>query len=181
MMARYGMLIDTTKCIGCFACRTACQRQNGLLPQQAFIRYEQKENGSFPNVGVENVPLQCMHCEDAPCAQVCPTGAAHMGADGIVEVDTGRCIGCLYCVAACPYQVRVRNPETGTVDKCRFCTVSAEQSGTRMCSCVEACLTGARIFGDLDDPDSELVKEIARTNAQPIAGDLTKSKIYYVR
>ncbi len=181
MMARYGMLIDTTKCIGCFACRTACQRQNGLLPQQAFIRYEQKESGSFPNVGVENVPLQCMHCEDAPCAQVCPTGAAHMGADGIVEVDTGRCIGCLYCVAACPYQVRVRNPETGTVDKCRFCTVSAEQSGTRMCSCVEACLTGARIFGDLDDPDSELVKEIARTNAQPIAGDLTKSKIYYVR
>ena len=180
MMARYGMLIDTTKCIGCFACRTACQRQNGLLPQQAFIRYEQKESGSFPNVGVENVPLQCMHCEDAPCAQVCPTGAAHMGADGIVEVDTGRCIGCLYCVAACPYQVRVRNPETGTVDKCRFCTVSAEQSGTRMCSCVEACLTGARIFGDLDDPDSELVKEIARTNAQPIAGDLTKSKIYYV-
>ena len=180
-MARYGMLIDTTKCIGCFACRTACQRQNGLLPQQAFIRYEQKESGSFPNVGVENVPLQCMHCEDAPCAQVCPTGAAHMGADGIVEVDTGRCIGCLYCVAACPYQVRVRNPETGTVDKCRFCTVSAEQSGTRMCSCVEACLTGARIFGDLDDPDSELVKEIARTNAQPIAGDLTKSKIYYVR
>lgn len=181
MMARYGMLIDTTKCIGCFACRTACQRQNGLLPQQAFIRYEQKESGSFPNVGVENVPLQCMHCEDAPCAQVCPTGAAHMGADGIVEVDTGRCIGCLYCVAACPYQVRVRNPETGTVDKCRFCTVSAEQSGTRMCSCVEACLTGARIFGDLDDPESELVKEIARTNAQPIAGDLTKSKIYYVR
>ena len=181
MVARYGMLIDTTKCIGCFACRTACQRQNGLLPQQAFIRYEQKESGSFPNVGVENVPLQCMHCEDAPCAQVCPTGAAHMGADGIVEVDTGRCIGCLYCVAACPYQVRVRNPETGTVDKCRFCTVSAEQSGTRMCSCVEACLTGARIFGDLDDPDSELVKEIARTNAQPIAGDLTKSKIYYVR
>lgn len=181
MMARYGMLIDTTKCIGCYACRTACQRQNGLLPEQAFIRYEQKESGSFPNVSVENVPLQCMHCEDAPCAQVCPTGAAHMGADGIVEVDTGRCIGCLYCVAACPYQVRVRNPETGTVDKCRFCTVSAEQSGTRMCSCVEACLIGARIFGDLDDPDSEIVKEIARTNAQPIAGDLTKSKIYYVR
>ncbi|MCI9130099.1 MAG: 4Fe-4S dicluster domain-containing protein [Eggerthellaceae bacterium] len=180
-MARYGMLIDATRCIGCFTCRTACQRQNGLLPEQDFIRYEQREVGSYPNVGVENVPLQCMHCEDAPCAQVCPTGAAHMGADGIVEVDEGRCIGCLYCMAACPYQVRVRNPETGTVDKCRFCTVSAEESGTKMCTCVEACLTGCRIFGDLDDPDSELVREIARTNAQPIAGDLTKSKIYYVR
>ena len=180
-MARYGMLIDTTKCIGCYACRTACQRQNSLLPEQAFIRYEHKETGDFPNTSIENVPLQCMHCEDAPCAKVCPTGAAHMGADGIVSVDTGRCIGCLYCMAACPYQVRVRNPETGTVDKCRFCTVSAEQTGTKMCTCVEACLTGARIFGDLDDPNSEIVKEIARTNAQPIAGDLTKSKIYYVR
>ncbi len=181
MMARYGMLIDTTKCIGCYACRTACQRQNDLLPEQDFIRFERKEVGVYPNVHVENVPLQCMHCEDAPCAQVCPTGAAHMGADGIVEVDEGRCIGCLYCMAACPYQVRVRNPQTGTVDKCRFCTVSTEQSGTKMCTCVEACLTGARIFGDLDDPDSELVREIARTNAHPIAGDLTQSKIFYVR
>lgn len=180
-MARYGMLIDTTKCIGCFTCRTACQRQNDLLPEQDFIRFEQRETGSFPNVRVENIPLQCMHCEDAPCAQVCPTGAARMGADGIVEVDDGRCIGCLYCMAACPYQVRVRNPQTGTVGKCRFCTVSAEQTGTKMCTCVEACLTGARIFGDLDDPDSEIVREIARTGASPIAGDLTQSKIYYVR
>ena len=167
MMARYGMLIDTTKCIGCYACRTACQRQNSLLPDEAFI--------------VENVPLQCMHCEDAPCAQVCPTGAAHMGADGIVEVDQGRCIGCLYCMAACPYQVRVRNSETGAVDKCRYCTVSAEESGTKMCSCVEACPTGARLFGDLDDPDSQIVAEITRTKAAPIAGDLTKSKVFYVR
>ena len=180
-MARYGMLIDTIKCIGCYTCRTACQRQNDLLPGQDFIRFEQVENGEYPNVTVQNIPMQCMHCEDAPCAQVCPTGAAHMGADGIVEVDEGRCIGCLYCMAACHYQVRVRNSETGAVDKCRFCTVSAEQSGTKMCTCVEACLTGARTFGDLDDPDSEIVKEIARTGAQPIAGDLTKSKIYYVR
>ena len=72
-------------------------------------------------------------------------------------------------------------PLSGSCQKCRFCTVSAEESGTKMCTCVEACLTGARMFGDLDDPDSEIVKEIARTGAQPIAGDLTKSKIYYVR
>ena len=180
-MTRYGMLIDTKNCIGCYACRTACQRQNGLDADVDYIRYEERETGTFPHVGYEMVPLQCMHCEDAPCAQVCPTGAAHMGADGIVEVDEGRCIGCLYCMAACPYQVRVRNSETGAVDKCRFCTVSAEESGTKMCTCVEACLTGARMFGDLDDPDSEIVKEIARTGAKPIAGDLTKSKIYYVR
>ena len=180
-MARYGMLINTKKCIGCYACRVACQRQNDLLPTQDFIRYEEHETGTYPNVAIETVPLQCMHCEDAPCAAVCPTGAAYIGADGIVGVDEGRCIGCKYCMAACLYQVSVHNEKTGTVDKCRFCTVSAETSGTKMCSCVEACLTGARIFGDLDDPASDISKEIAATNAQPIAGDLTKSKVFYVR
>ena len=108
-MARYGMLINTKKCIGCYACRVACQRQNNLLPTEDFIRYEEHEVGTYPNVRVETVPLQCMHCEDAPCVAVCPTGAAYIGADGIVGVDHGRCIGCLYCMAACPYQVRVRN------------------------------------------------------------------------
>lgn len=125
-MARYGMLINTKKCIGCYACRVACQRQNNLLPTEDFIRYEEHEVGTYPNV-------------------------------------------------------RVRNEETGAVDKCRFCTVSAETTGTKMCSCVEACLTGARMFGDLDDPDSDISKEIVATNAQPIAGDLTKSKVFYVR
>lgn len=181
MMARYGMLINTKKCIGCYACRVACQRQNDLLPDEDFIRFEEREWGTYPTVGVEHVPLQCMHCEDAPCASVCPTGAAHIGADGIVAVDQGRCIGCLYCMAACPYQVRVRNSQTGAVDKCRFCVVSEYETGTKMCNCVSACLTGARIFGDLDDPDSEIAKEIARTHATPIAGDLTKSKVFYVR
>ena len=107
-MTRYGMLINTKKCIGCFACRTACQRQNGLLPDEDFIRYEEHVNGSYPNVRIETVPLQCMHCADAPCANVCPTGATHVSPDGIVLVDHGRCIGCKYCMAACPYQVRRR-------------------------------------------------------------------------
>lgn len=180
-MTRYGMLIDTTACIGCFACRTACQVQNNLLPSEAFIRFEQHESGTYPAARLATVPLQCMQCSDAPCVQVCPTGASHRTEDGIVTVDHGRCIGCKYCMAACPYQVRVRNVETGAVDKCRFCTVSAEETGTKMCSCVEACLTGARMFGDLDDPDSDVSREIVATNAQPIAGDLTKAKVFYVR
>lgn len=179
-MTRYGMLINTKKCVGCYTCVSACQRQNKLKPEQQFIRFEEQETGVAPNLHVETVPLQCMHCEDAPCAAVCPTGAAHMGADGIVAVDEGRCIGCKYCMAACPYQVRVVDEETGTVDKCRFCTVSVLHGDT-MCTCVEACLTNARMFGDLDDPNSEISQEIARTNAQPIAGDLTKSKVFYVR
>ena len=78
-MARYGMLINTKKCIGCYACRTACQRQNGLDPTDSFIRFEEREVGEYPSVSVEHVPLQCMHCEDAPCASVCPTGAMVYG------------------------------------------------------------------------------------------------------
>ena len=155
MMTRYGMLINTKKCIGCYACRTACQRQNGLLPDEAFIRFEDREQGTYPAVSVDHLPLQCMHCEDAPCVSVCPTGASHIGPDGIVTVDHGKCIGCLYCVAACPYQVRVRNSKTGGVDKCRFCNVSNNENGTKMATCVTACPTGVRIFGDLDDPDCE--------------------------
>lgn len=181
MMARYGMLINTKKCIGCYACRVACQRQNNLHSKQDFIRYEERELGAYPNVTIETVPMQCMHCEDAPCVAVCPTGAAFKGADGVVGVDHGRCIGCKYCMAACPYQVRVFDEETGTVDKCRFCTVSAETTGTKMCSCVEACLTGVRIFGDLDDPESDVSKAIVAEHAQPIAGDLTNVKVFYVR
>ena len=179
-MARYGMLINTKKCVGCYACRIACQNQNHLLDDEAFIRYEQSSSGTYPAVRIDTVPLQCMHCEDAPCAAVCPTGAAHIGTDGIVQVDQGRCIGCKYCMAACPYQVRVVNSETGTVDKCRFCVVDGNQ-GNISSNCVTACPTGVRIFGDLDDPNSEVSKAIAEFNAQPIAGDLTKSKVFYVR
>ena len=180
-MTRYGMLIDTTNCIGCFACRTACQRQNGQDPEVDYIRYEERETGTLPFVHHETVPLQCMHCEDAPCEAVCPTHATYTTDSGVVLVDEERCIGCKYCMAACPYQVRTRNSKTGEVDKCRFCTLSSYENGTKMCSCVDACLTGARIFGDLDDSDSEISKEIARTGAAPIAGDLTRAKIYYVR
>ena len=172
------MLIDTRKCIGCYACRVACQNQNQLDAKDDYIRYEVKETGSYPNVSVETVPLQCMHCEDAPCAKVCPTGAAHIGADGIVSVDQGRCIGCLYCMTACPYQVRVRNEKTGAVDKCRLCAAGAPDGAT---NCVTACPTGVRIVGDLDDPNSEVSRAIAELNAQPIAGTLTESKVFYVR
>ena len=179
MMARYGMLINTKKCIGCYACRTACQRQNDLLPDESFIRFEEREVGKYPNVTVEHIPLQCMHCEDAPCVAVCPTGAAFIGADGIVGVDEGRCIGCKYCMAACPYGARIQIKKTGVIEKCRFCWYEGEPGNPPRC--VGTCISGARLFGDLDDPQSEICQEIARTNAQPLAGDLTTAKIYYVR
>ena len=182
MMTRYGMLIDTTKCIGCYACRTACQRQNGQDPAVDYIRYEEREVGTLPNVACETVPLQCMHCEDAPCVKVCPTGASSIDENGVVTVDENKRIGCKYCMAACPYPVRVHNAVTGAVEKCKFCHHWVyEHPETPSNTCVTACVTGCRIFGDLDDPECELSRAIVEKNAQPIMGDLTKSKIFYVR
>ena len=171
-MTRYGMLINTKKCVGCYACRMACQMINKLEPEEAFISYKEIEQGTYPSVYAETVPVQCMHCENAPCQQVCPTHATYTTDSGVVLVDEEKCIGCKYCMAACPYGVRIQIEKTGVIEKCRFCWYEA---------CVGTCISGARVFGDLDDPDSDISREIARTNAQPIAGDLTESKIYYVR
>ena len=177
-MTRYGMLINTKRCVGCFACRLACQMKNELEPEETFIKYDMLERGTYPSVHAEVVPSQCMHCEDAPCQKVCPTHATYTTDDGVVLVDPERCIGCKYCMAACPYGSRIQIEATGIIEKCRFC-YHDDQVGSP--ACVGTCVTGARVFGDLDDPESEISKAIAKTNALPIAGDLTKSKIFYVR
>ena len=95
-MARYGMLINTKKCVGCYACRVACQMVNGLESDEAFIKFDEMEQGAYPNVYAEVVPVQCMHCEDAPCEAVCPTHATYTTDSGVVLVDEERCIGCKY-------------------------------------------------------------------------------------
>ena len=127
----------------------------------------------------EVVPVQCMHCEDAPCQSVCPTHATYTTDSGVVLVDEGKCIGCKYCMAACPYGVRIQIESTGVIEKCRFCW-DGQDAGNPP-KCVNTCISGARVFGDLDDPESDISREIARTNAQPLSGNLTKAKIFYVR
>ena len=179
-MARYGMLIDTRKCVGCFACRVACERQNGLDFTTPFIHYEEIETGSYPDVFVNTLPIQCMHCDDAPCAAVCPTGATFLDENGIVVVDQEKCIGCKQCMDACPYGARVYNEATNTVDKCRLCAATIAE-GEPNCTCVAACLTGARMVGDLDDPESEISKAIAELGAVPLIDGLTQPKVLYVK
>jgi len=178
-MTRYGMLIDTNKCVGCYACRVACQMQNNLPVKEAFVRYDEIETGKYPNVHAEHVPLACMHCSDAPCVGVCPTAASYINADGVVLVNKDRCIGCKYCMAACPYGARIQHA-TGEVEKCRFC-VLADDGSTPEPACASTCISGARIFGDLDDPASDISKAVVKKNAKPIAGDLTRAKVFYVR
>ncbi|NPD31375.1 4Fe-4S dicluster domain-containing protein [Eggerthellaceae bacterium zg-1084] len=178
-MTRYGMLINTKKCVGCYACRLACQMINGLESEEAFIHFQDLEKGTFPSVYAEVIPMQCMHCENAPCQTVCPTGATYTTEDGVVLVSEERCIGCKYCMAACPYGVRIQIEKTGVIEKCRFCYYDGKPGNPP--ACVGTCVGDARVFGDLDDPESDISKAVAKHNALPIAGNLTESKIFYVR
>ena len=165
-MTRYGMLINTKKCVGCYACRMACQMINKLEPEEAFIIYKEIEQGTYPSVYAETVPVQCMHCENAPCQQVCPTHATYTTDSGVVLVDEEKCIGCKYCMMACPYGVRDWNKASKTVEKCTLCghlTANGE-----LPACVKSCSAGARFYGDLDDPNSDVSKELAKYDAADI-------------
>ncbi len=105
-MPRWGMVIDLLRCIGCYGCQTSCKAENGTPPGVTFARLESQEFGTYPNVARISLPLLCMHCEEPPCEKVCPTKATQIRADGIVFVDEENCIGCKYCMIACPYGAR---------------------------------------------------------------------------
>ena len=178
-MARYGMLINTKKCVGCYACRLACQAKNHLEPGESFIKFHELETGTYPNVYNEIVPTQCQHCEDAPCAAVCPTHAPYVTDSGVVLVDPEKCIGCKYCMAACPYQARIVQESTGVVEKCRFCWENGEPGNPP--ACVGTCISGARVFGDLDDPESEVARLLAAEQVRVLGEEYgTKPNVYYV-
>jgi Fe-S-cluster-containing dehydrogenase component len=100
------MVIDLLRCIGCYGCQTSCKAESGTPPGVTFARLESQEFGTYPNVARISLPLLCMHCEEPPCEKVCPTKATQIRADGIVFVDEENCIGCKYCMIACPYGAR---------------------------------------------------------------------------
>jgi len=178
-MARYGMIIDLTKCVGCHACRVACQNQNGLSDTEAFNFLEEREYGTFPDVHREFQPMQCQHCDNPPCVRVCPTGASYKRSDGVVLVNEKECIGCKYCMAACPYGARIIMKE-GYVAKCTFC-VSFVEDG-EVPACVTTCMNDVRMFGDLDDPGSDISRYVARhrNRLHRLKEELnTRPRIYY--
>ncbi|WP_283169918.1 4Fe-4S dicluster domain-containing protein [Curtanaerobium respiraculi] len=164
-MNDYGMLMDTTKCVGCYSCVTSCQKQNDLGPDVQFIRFAEVELGVAPDLHTQIVPIQCMQCKDSPCVAVCPTGASHIDDRGIISVDLDRCIGCKYCISVCPFDVRQVNIADDTVDKCRFCAVD-DDNGEPTCSCVATCLTGARKIGKRDEIIDEAHKRVEELKAR---------------
>lgn len=188
---RWGMLVDTTKCAdGCQACVEACHKENGISsrgrpttdPQWIrAVTLRDRETGRETHL-----PLMCQHCEHPPCVDVCPTGASFRRADGIVLVDRHTCIGCRYCMMACPYKARSfvhenlhdqvpHNPRgKGCVESCTFC-VHRVDAGNLTPACAEACDKDghrALVFGDLKDPNSELYKLLTEIGARQLRQDL---------
>ena len=179
-MPRYGMVIDLTRCLACDACTVACQAQNELDDHERWIRVETQESGRFPVVTRKFLTVQCMHCDNPPCVRVCPTGASFKLKDGFVLINQDLCVGCKYCVVACPYQARVFYERTGVTGKCIFCR-SRVLKGVQP-ACVIACPTGARSFGDLTDPRSEVSRLIVKKKASQLRPDLrTGPNIHYAR
>ncbi len=197
---RWGMLIDTNKCAdGCSACVSACDKENGIdLVQKpeghSDAMWEQQRPQWIRKVKLKdtatgkmsNLPLMCQHCESPPCADVCPTGASFKRADGIVMVDRHTCIGCRYCMMACPYKARsfihadvaeqvVKAPRgKGCVESCNFCAnrIDAGEGNT---ACAEACAQeghNAIVFGDLKDPNSAVSRALQEQSSRQLREDL---------
>ena len=199
----YGFLVDTERCIGAGKCLTACREENNVpegFHRTWVERYVHFKDGTVqvdtvPETGytganlpvideskVERAyfaPKLCNHCEDAPCNQVCPTHASITSPEGVELIDPETCIGCAYCVQACPYGVRFINPETNNADKCTWCYHRITKD--ELPACVEACPTGARVFGRLDDPNSEISRRIATVPTSVLKAHLgTHPKLSYV-
>jgi Fe-S-cluster-containing dehydrogenase component len=176
----YGMGIQVDKCIGCGRCVEACKDENNV-PREPFFfrtwveRYVIKGNGEVVIQNIDKtisataevigerdflrsffVPKLCNQCDNPPCVQVCPVGATFKTEDGIILVDEKRCIGCRYCIQACPYGARYLNPTTQTADKCTFCYHRVVKD--LLPACVEVCPTQARIFGDVRSTASPLTR-----------------------
>jgi Fe-S-cluster-containing dehydrogenase component len=173
---RLGLVVDLDTCVGCHACSTACKQWNGasaisgpLSDYDAygddpsgvwFNRVRHYEVGAYPESKTVNFPMSCLHCEEAACVTVCPTGASYKRADGIGLVDQDRCMGCNLCAWACPYGAREQDTASGTMKKCTLCVdrVHDERLAEedRQPACVLACPTHARHYGDFDDPTSSV-------------------------
>lgn len=143
-MPKVGWLIDLTKCIGCHACYTACKAENRTPLRTDWRQVIMRERGTFPTVKREFISLACNHCDQPACLKSCPVNAIRKRADGIVLIDQDKCIGCRYCVFACPYGAPRIDTDTGKVSKCTMC-VHRIDAGLRP-ACEATCLTGAITF-----------------------------------
>ena len=183
---RWGMLIDTANCAeGCKDCVTACNKENGLSGGLAPTDSQWIRKIEIKDVSTGHgfaLPMMCQHCAEPPCVDVCPTGASFKREDGIVLVDKHRCIGCRYCMMACPYKARSfvhapvhdQNPDVprgkGTVESCTLCVHRIDAG--KQPACAEACPNKSILFGNLHDPNSEIAKKLRTVASSQVRADL---------
>jgi len=156
----YGFVIDLKKCIGCHACTIACKSEHDIPVGVNRCWVKTVEKGTFPNTQRFFLPVLCNQCEDAPCMKICPTNALYKRRDGIVDLNGAACIGCRACMTACPYDQLFIDPNTRTAEKCNFCANRVENQ--LQPACVSVCPTECRIFGDMDDPSSQVAQIVQR-------------------
>ena len=206
-MARYGMAIDTKRCVGCNACTIACKQANNV-PDGVMWSRVLTDGGDMPdtpasdggNLSMRYFPMGCQHCENPACVKVCPVGATYKDPEtGVVRQDYDKCIGCRMCMSACPYSgVRSFNwdepqyclghdvgdadapvHQKHVVEKCTFCYQRISKG--EVPSCMDLCPARARFWGDLDDPNSEVAKKVAsRQYTHLLEEKGTKPSVYYL-
>ncbi|ACV21282.1 4Fe-4S dicluster domain-containing protein [Slackia heliotrinireducens] len=203
-MTKYAIAINTGRCVGCHTCSLACKMSNNIPDGMLWNRVLTEgcdvidgAQGTYPNLERNYLPLACQHCENAACLRACPTGATYKDEEGRVEIDYDKCIGCRMCMAACPYNARTFNwkepkritgadyghkdvpaRKKGVMEKCTLCPERTGEGKEPMC--VAVCPAGARVFGDLDDPDSEISKLKRERNVRILLEDMgTKPQVFY--
>lgn len=208
---KWGMVIDLKKCVGCDTCTVSCKAENRTPPGMSYNVVLETLAGDFPNISLVNLPRPCMQCDKPPCVQVCPTRATYKLENGIVTIDNDRCIGCRYCMVACPYGARsydfgdgyeqemmgfndVTSPEYG-MERGERKKGKIPEETVRKCSfcyhrlqrgeepaCVETCIGDARYFGDMSDPNSVVSKLAASPRAFRLKEELgTQPRVVYLR
>jgi len=190
-MTKYGMVIDISRCNGCYNCVLACKDEycgNEHPPYSAaqpltghfWMQLIENERGRYPKVKVAYIAIPCLQCQDAPCLRAGADGAVYRRPDGIIIIDPEKAAGRKEIVSACPYRVIYWNEEKNIPQKCTFCAHLLDQ-GWKEPRCVEACPTGALVFGDLDNPNSQISQIIASRHVEELHPEYgRKPNVYYI-
>ena len=190
-MVKWALVVDITKCNGCYNCFLACKDEfwdNDHLPYSAaqprhghyWMNILSKERGQYPHVRVAYLPLPCMHCDNAPCIAAAKEGAVYKRPDGIVIIDPEKAFNQKQILTSCPYNAIFWNEEKKIPQKCTFCAHLID-SGWKEPRCVQACPTKALLFGDLDDPKSEVYRAVISGRAEQLKPELgTSPRVYYI-